>query len=58
MSGEACLSPDMVYVKNLLTVFSSMGGRLEGTGGELGSTWPAAAKEEISDKHAEEARSN
>ena len=35
-----------------------MGGQLEGTGEGLGSTWPAAAEEEISDKRAEEACSN
>ena len=39
-------------------VLSSVGGRLGGLGGGLGSTWPAATKDEITDKRAEEAHSN
>ena len=38
-------------VKNLLTVLSSR------VGG-LGSTWPAAAEDEVTDKRAEETRSD
>ena len=45
-------------VKNLLMILSSMGGQLGGAGGGLGSTWPAATKEEKTDERAEEARSD
>ena len=48
----------LIYVKNLLIVLSSTGGRLGSRGGGLGSTRPVATKEEESDKHAKEARSN
>ena len=48
----------LVIVKNLLTVLSSRGGRLGVSGGGLGSTRPAAAEDEETDKRAEETRSD